>query len=483
MDKEAEQFLNFIRKQLYRRIHALARPLCELKDVLCTADALRTSCYPCRTDGRSIFWNLSDVVALLSENTASSANTAEALLLHQIIHCLFGHPFSMPLSCPPSTWNLACDLAAWHISGIWIPELLPDKIRKWLETVSRQIPDIPLYQARALAAGLADTAASFQTVLTEASGREHFFCDDHSLWPLFRQNHSTSPKQEGGGEGNGAGGRGASRAARSDLRKISPTEAGETETQLLWKRLKNQLTEKGAPLSPERTDASGRKNPFSLRSDGQKRSLSLTETRRHNYRNLLKSLASPGEELKLNEEEFQYAPYLYGLEHCNGIPLLEPLEYREVSKLRELAIVIDTSASCSQSLTQAFLEETRNLLLEADLFFHPFCLHILQCDKAVERDDRLTSLEDLDDYIDTLELCGMGGTDFCPAFSHIRSLQESGEFSDLAAILLFTDGLGLFPAKAPGVRTIFIFLKEQEQNAIDIPDWGEILILDGPPQR
>lgn len=181
--------------------------------------------------------------------------------------------------------------------------------------------------------------------------------------------------------------------------------------------------------------------------------------------------------MRLNPSEFQYAPYLYGLEHYGNLPLIEPLEYEEAKKIRELAIVIDTSGSCSRSLTQAFLEETRNLIQEETLFFHPFNLHILQCDVKVQRDDKLTSLEDLEHYIETLEICGMGGTDFCPAFSHIEMLQKSREFTHLSGILYFTDGLGIYPPQKPDVRTVFIFLNKQF-DAIDIPPWAETLVLD-----
>ena len=33
MDRDLEPFFNCIRKRLYRRLHALARPLAELKDI------------------------------------------------------------------------------------------------------------------------------------------------------------------------------------------------------------------------------------------------------------------------------------------------------------------------------------------------------------------------------------------------------------------------------------------------------------------
>ncbi len=482
------QFFILVRKRLYRRFHALARPLAELADIICppppspfAANALRSVC---ATDGRRVFWNrqaldegASEGIPLEGLSLEAAMDRAEAFLLHQVIHCLFGHPFSMPASCSQEVWSLSCDLAAWHISGLWIPELLPEGIRCFFETFFetrspgyRQAshPAFPLYQARRLAQWLDEGGAAAQEAVRNALLQGAVFSDSHDLWPVFRPDKSLSEKMSGGDGGQSGDG---------ERKRQYPAPHGRTdaEAKSLWNRLEKQLTGKNAPLSPEREhqESPGRRGGGD---GGARYSLRLSDTRRHDYRSLLKSLAVWGEEMKLNDNEFQYASYLYGLEHYDGMPLLEPLEYEETARIRELAIVIDTSASCSRSMTRAFLEETRNLLSEESLFFHPFNLHIIQCDKEVRRDDKLTSPEDLRDYIDTLEICGVGGTDFRPAFSHIQRLQECHEFLDLSAILFFTDGSGIYPGKPPEARTIFLFLNGH-YDSIDVPDWAEILVL------
>lgn len=40
------------------------------------------------------------------------------------------------------------------------------------------------------------------------------------------------------------------------------------------------------------------------------------------------------------------------MEHYGNLPLIEPLEYKEVNRLEELVIAIDTSGSCSRELVQ-----------------------------------------------------------------------------------------------------------------------------------
>ena len=178
-------------------------------------------------------------------------------------------------------------------------------------------------------------------------------------------------------------------------------------------------------------------------------------------------------------DTFQYAWYAYGLAHYGNMPLIEPAETREACRLEELAIVVDTSGSCVRDLTVHFLEETCAILAEESLFFPHFNLHILQCDAKVQRDDRITNLRDFERYIDTLEIVGGGGTDFCPAFERIDRLIARGEFRALKGALFFSDGRGIFPAKRPSYETVFIFFRHR-YDAIDVPEWVHTWVLDMP---
>ena len=45
-----------------------------------------------------------------------------------------------------------------------------------------------------------------------------------------------------------------------------------------------------------------------------------------------------GEELKVNDEEFDYIYYTYGLEHYGNMPLIEPLEFKDEKRVRDFAI-------------------------------------------------------------------------------------------------------------------------------------------------
>ena len=200
------------------------------------------------------------------------------------------------------------------------------------------------------------------------------------------------------------------------------------------------------------------------------------------YSDFLRKYAVVRENVREDPDSFQYPWYAYGLEMYGNMPLLEQEEFREERRLEELVIVIDTSASCTRDLTVRFLEETRAILAQEELFFQRFNLHILQCDVQVHRDDKITDLRAFERYIDRLEIVGDGGTDFSAAFAYIDRLIRRGEFSHLKGVLYFTDGRGVFPASPPGYEATFVFLQHR-YDAIDVPSWARTLVLDAPRPR
>lgn len=78
------------------------------------------------------------------------------------------------------------------------------------------------------------------------------------------------------------------------------------------------------------------------------------------------------EELHADPEEFDLSYYTYGLSVYGNLPLIEPLESREVEKIREFVIVVDTSYSTSGELVEQFLRETANILHQERQFLCAF---------------------------------------------------------------------------------------------------------------
>ena len=198
---------------------------------------------------------------------------------------------------------------------------------------------------------------------------------------------------------------------------------------------------------------------------------------KYDYREFLRKFAVFHEEMAVDDDSFEYNFYTYGLRLYGNMPLIEPLESKEVKKVEEFVIVIDTSMSCSGELVRKFLEETYGVLSENESFFTKINVHIIQCDEKVHTDKKITSQEEMKDYMEHLELYGDGGTDFRPAFEWVDRLLEQHEFHNLKGLIYFTDGFGIYPQKMPPYKTAFVFMQDNYRD-VDVPVWAMKLILD-----
>lgn len=205
--------------------------------------------------------------------------------------------------------------------------------------------------------------------------------------------------------------------------------------------------------------------------------LKVENRERFDYRQFLKKFAVLKEEPQVDPDSFDYTFYSYGLRLYGNMPLIEPLESKEVKKVEEFAIVIDTSMSCKGELVKEFLEETYSVLSESGSFFKKVNIHIIQCDDQVQGDKKITCEEELKEYMEKLELRGEGGTDFRPAFEYVEELRRRKEFGNLKGLIYFTDGYGIYPKKMPPYETAFVFLKDEYED-VEVPPWAMKLILE-----
>lgn len=210
---------------------------------------------------------------------------------------------------------------------------------------------------------------------------------------------------------------------------------------------------------------------------GLEQNLEETVKERYDYGEILRRFTVSAEEIRLSEEEFDYIYYTYGLEHYGNLPLIEPLEYRESTKVREFVIAIDTSASCSGRAVAAFLRKTCSILKTRESFFEKINVHILQCDAQVRSDTKVTGEEDLEEFLRKGKLTGFGATDFRPVFDYVETLRERREFENLKGLIYFTDGYGIYPEKMPDYQVIFAFLEEDE-NRPPVPPWSMKAVLE-----
>ena len=196
---------------------------------------------------------------------------------------------------------------------------------------------------------------------------------------------------------------------------------------------------------------------------------------KYDYRKFLKQFCRLREEVELDTESFDYIFYSFGMEHYGNIPLIEPLEYKEVNRLEELVIAIDTSGSCSRETVQRFLGETYGILSEKENFFSRMKVYIVQCDCFIQKVDVIHSEEEWREYSRNVKIQGRGGTDFRPVFELIRQEKERKELKNLRALIYFTDGDGIYPGQKPDYETAFVFLKRTDKMKL-VPPWAKCLI-------
>ena len=197
----------------------------------------------------------------------------------------------------------------------------------------------------------------------------------------------------------------------------------------------------------------------------------------YDYTDFLRRFAVPGEAMQINDDEFDYIYYTYGLQLYGNTPLIEPLEYKEVRRIREFVIAIDTSGSVKGDEVQRFIQKTYNILLEEESFFTKINLHIIQCDAAIQEVQKITSREEFDAYLAGMTLKGFGGTDFRPVFAYVDRMLAEREFVNLKGLIYFTDGQGVYPTQQPAYETAFVFVRD-DYEVPKVPVWAIRLVLD-----
>lgn len=263
-----------------------------------------------------------------------------------------------------------------------------------------------------------------------------FRADDHSRWPQPPENNEKPPE--------------AMQQLNDKWQEISEKMQTELET-----------------FSKEASDGEG----------GLKDELAVENRERYDYKAFLRKFAVLKEEMQVDTDSFDYVFYHYGLSLYGNMPLIEPQEFKEMHKIEEFVIVIDTSMSCSGELVKTFLEQTYSVLAETESFFKKIHIRIIQCDEQVRSDEKITSQKELKRYMEHFRILGGGGTDFRPAFAYVQELTENKEFLNLKGMIYFTDGYGIFPKRKPPFETAFVFM-EEDYTDVSVPPWAIKLIIE-----
>ncbi len=273
------------------------------------------------------------------------------------------------------------------------------------------------------------------------------------------QPQSNAARESGGGEGNyedGDPGGKDGDEGDAPMKLPAPREDGLFAR---WKQISQRM----------QTDLETTSRRWGEESQNLLQSIRGVNREKCDYSAFLRRFSVRGEQMKVSDEEFDSIFYMYGLQRYGNMPLIEPLECKEVRKVREFVIAIDTSASCSGELVQGFIRKTYSILKQQECFFRRLNIHIIQCDAKIQSDVLISCEADLERYIREQQLHGFGGTDFRPVFRYVDELIAKHAFFNLRGLIYFSDGYGLFPEQKPSYDTAFIFLKDDEER--QVPPW------------
>ena len=441
------QILHYARNELLVVLRFLDLALCKL-----TPEATRQVCLA--TDGEKLYFDPWYVFRLYQEGSAEITRA----YLHSVLHCIFYHPF-VSTSIDQSLWNLSCDIAVENtIMELGLKQLdTADAaaLGKKLTDLSRQYGK--LTAERLYKSFMQSPPPSIQL---EAL-RKQFERDRHDPWYA-----DAAGSQGTGGSGRtslrlaGAQGQ-ASPNARSDTGQSGPQAALAS-----WQGISAR-----AKIDLETSSKS-----WGDRAANLLQNLVEVNREQYDYAEFLRKFAVLGEAMQINDDEFDYIFYTYGLQLYRNLPLIEPLEYKEVRRIKEFVIAIDTSGSVQGDLVQKFISKTYNILSQQESYFTKINIHIIQCDAEVQEDLMISSQREFEECLKGLTLKGFGGTDFRPVFQYVDQLIRQGEFANLKGLIYFTDGYGTFPERKPDYDVAFVFVDGDYQQP-QIPSWAIKLVL------
>lgn len=350
------------------------------------------------TDGHFLYYNSAHICRQFQKAREIPARD----YLHIVFHCLFRHLFTGKGINQP-LWDLSCDIAVENmITDLNIRALYAERQehQKWLtDKLKKALPRL--------------TAERIYHYLSEDESippseyeriREYFYADDHSIWyrppelkaggkegaerenavpeqaeqfsgadPSGQGQEEAGQDEQDGEEVQGSGGsdeKGASRkengenfggsagdenGREDDTPGLTPEELKEQ-----WKKISERIQVDLETFSQSYGDGDG----------GLIQTLKEINRERCNYAAFLNRFAVLGENTEINDEEFDYIFYTYGIQRYGNMPLIEPLESREVKKVKEFVIALDTSESVSGELVQNFVKKTWNLLKQTENFLH-----------------------------------------------------------------------------------------------------------------
>ncbi|MBR6551465.1 MAG: VWA domain-containing protein [Clostridia bacterium] len=454
----AEEILLKAKNELIYNIHSLIRAINVLEFIPTNEEDIFT-------DAKSFYYNPNYILLRFKEDT----NSVNRVLLHSILHCMLLHPFNIDFK-DSSLWNLSCDICVENIINSW--NLNSTKSQKavaqnsLISDISKKVKNL---SAENIYYYLKGTELSQETIKYYSD----LFCDDvHKIWyknknfaffefdddeEIVEARSIYKKADSRTGLSNKSNDKimhdainGKAEEEKETWRKITPTVESDIEA------LKKQGIMSGVETAV----------------------LKGVSRDKYDYSKFLKKLISIDETIEINDDEFDYIFYTYGLKNYKNMPIIEPLEYAENAKVKKLFIAIDTSGSVKGDIVQKFVEKTYNILKSTDFFSSETEVHIIQSDSEIKEVKILKNSQEIEEYIKNISLKGFGGTDFRPVFKYVDEIFASSQKNEVNGLIYFTDGDGVYPKQMPKFKSVFV-INDSCFDKSKMPLWATPLFLDG----
>ena len=380
---------------------------------------------PFATDGRALYYEPWTVL----QRYQAEPNAVNRDMMHALLHCVFRHWF-VGQDIDRARWDAACDAAVeCAISDLHSPVLQSQREVNQLMTLEMLRREVGTMTAERIYRWLGEQDYDEDDLYRL---RRELKADEHGLW-------------YGGPE--------------PDAERQQDVD----DLEQMWQDVSRRMQ---TELETMRQEAAG----------VLVQNLRSLNRAKHDYTAFLRRFGVRGEVVRLSDEEFDNNYYTYGLSLYGNVPLIEPLEYREQKRIRDFVIAIDTSGSVKGDVVQSFIQHTHDILSKQENFFTKVNMHIIQCDDQIREDVHITGREEFQAYIKTMQIKGLGQTDFRPVFARVEELIRRRELTDLRGLLYFTDGLGTFPEKKPPYDTAFI-IHTDDYHEVQVPPWAMHMVL------
>ena len=386
------------------------------------------------TDGTSFFYGPEGILSRASESISRLTHD----YMHLLLHCILKHYF-VSGKIDSRLWNLAADVA---VEELRMELNLKCFACKADEERGRELALLRSRYGKLKADRLysAFKERDVQDLEIKRLG-EIFKVDDHRLW-YSSESQSFFDFEE------------------SDDEDSREKEGSQLVSEKDWDKI-SDLVRTGIEMD-DRDNGGGEESLADSLADIHRKPVDFTT--------FLRKFARRRETVKIDQNSFDYIYYSYGMELYGDMPLVEPLEYSDEKQISDLVIAIDTSGSTDGPLVRSFIRKSFEILQNKTVIRRKFNIHLIQCDSMIQEAVVLHSRDEVDRYLENMEIKGRGGTDFRPVFRYVNQMLKDRQFRDLRGLLYFTDGKGIFPKKKPSYDTAFIFTDDQED--VQVPDWA-----------